>query len=390
MTFSSTRSLLDDLLTARHDDALLLAYREADQPPFGDEEMKVKVRRGRVVEMSKTMDPAEADGENLGIVKFGPAGAAAPGRHHGRLVDAGGAPRLGAARVRASSRRTRPLHAIGTRGLPWIEIDFPEDYERAVRDVLPRSMPTRHALRRAWDGDGRRALERRTAAADRYDDRISPTRHETHCRSPAGRADGSRAGRAGGAAAHRRDRRRHRAAERAARTAARCSSRDERAREIAPRDRLVAIVATSDDGGSSGRLRAEFNIIPPGDIRNCLAALSDNQSLHRRHLPVPLRRRRRPERSRDRQPGADGARRRHERLSRAAVEIAARVVGARGIVLPATSELVTLVAEFEDGRVLSGETAIAAAGGRIARLALMPERPRFLPETCDVHRAAPT
>ena len=50
-----------------------------------------------------------------------------------------------------------------------------------------------------------------------------------------------------------------------------------------------------------------------------------------------------------------------------AVEIAARVVGARGTVLPATSELVTLVAEFDDGRVLSGETAIAAAGGAIAR-----------------------
>ena len=50
-----------------------------------------------------------------------------------------------------------------------------------------------------------------------------------------------------------------------------------------------------------------------------------------------------------------------------AVEIAARVVGAHGTVLPATSEVVTLVAEFEDGRVLSGETTIAAAGGRIAR-----------------------
>ena len=45
------------------------------------------------------------------------------------------------------------------------------------------------------------------------------------------------------------------------------------------RERLVAVVATSDDGGSSGRLRATFNVIPPGDIRNCLAALSDNQGL---------------------------------------------------------------------------------------------------------------
>ena len=49
---------------------------QPDQTPFGDEEMKVKVRRGRVVEMSKTMDPAEADGENVGIVKFGADGAA--------------------------------------------------------------------------------------------------------------------------------------------------------------------------------------------------------------------------------------------------------------------------------------------------------------------------
>jgi uncharacterized cofD-like protein len=71
-----------------------------------------------------------------------------------------------------------------------------------------------------------------------------------------------------------------------------------------------------------------------------------------------------------------------------AVEIAARVVGARGTVLPATSEILTLVAEFEDGRILTGETTIAAAGGRIARLSIIPERPRILPEICDViHRA---
>ena len=62
--------LLNDLLTSRHENALLLAYREADQPPFGDEEMKVQVRCGRVREMSKQMNPDDADGENLGIVKF--------------------------------------------------------------------------------------------------------------------------------------------------------------------------------------------------------------------------------------------------------------------------------------------------------------------------------
>jgi L-glutamine-phosphate cytidylyltransferase len=129
-------TLLEDLLTARHEDALLLAYREINQPPFGDEEMKVKVRCGRVVDMSKTMDPAEADGENLGIVKFGPAGAAALVDIMDRLVAAGSL-REWAPRAFAEFARTRPLHAIGTRGYPWIEIDFPEDYQRAIREVLP-------------------------------------------------------------------------------------------------------------------------------------------------------------------------------------------------------------------------------------------------------------
>src|SRR5437762_4462664 len=68
-------ALLDDLLATHHDAALLMAYRQPGQLPYSDEEMKVKVRSGRVMDLSKTMDPAEADGENLGIVKFGPASA---------------------------------------------------------------------------------------------------------------------------------------------------------------------------------------------------------------------------------------------------------------------------------------------------------------------------
>src|SRR5688572_11293137 len=55
--------LLVDLLSARHEDALLLSYRD-DDTSYGDEEMKVRVRRGRVTDISKTMDPQEADGEN--------------------------------------------------------------------------------------------------------------------------------------------------------------------------------------------------------------------------------------------------------------------------------------------------------------------------------------
>jgi choline kinase len=132
--------LLSDLLTARHENALLLAYREANQPLFSDEEMKVRVKAGRVVEMSKHMDPAEADGENLGIVKFGSRGAAALVDILERIVADGGL-REWAPRAFSEFARVHPLHAIGTRGLPWTEIDFPEDYRHAVEAILPEIEP---------------------------------------------------------------------------------------------------------------------------------------------------------------------------------------------------------------------------------------------------------
>ena len=128
--------LLRDLLTARHEDALLIAYREPDQAPFGDEEMKVAVRSGLVTDISKQLDPAAADGENLGIVKFGADGARVLVEIMDRLVADGGL-RDWAPRAFQEFARVRPLHAIGTRGFPWIEIDFPEDYQRAVRAILP-------------------------------------------------------------------------------------------------------------------------------------------------------------------------------------------------------------------------------------------------------------
>jgi len=130
-------ALLTGLLTTHHDAALLMAYREPGQPPLGDEEMKIKVQAGRVVDMSKTMDPAEADGENLGIVKFGPASAPQLVSIMDRLVTQGGT-RDWAPRAFREYAQTYPLYAVGTGGHPWIEIDFPEDYHRAVRDVLPR------------------------------------------------------------------------------------------------------------------------------------------------------------------------------------------------------------------------------------------------------------
>ena len=125
--------LLADLITARHEDALLISY---DDGPLGDEEMKVKVRCGRVAEIAKTLAPEDADGENVGVVKFGANGA----RLLVDLLDervAAGSLRDWAPRAFGEFARRRPLYVIGTRGYPWTEIDFPEDYERAVNDILP-------------------------------------------------------------------------------------------------------------------------------------------------------------------------------------------------------------------------------------------------------------
>jgi choline kinase len=128
--------LVADLLTARNEDALLVAYRD-EHTVYGDEEMKVRVRGGRVVDISKTMDPHEADGENLGIAKFGARGARALVEEMDALV-ADGNHKAWVPRAFKAFAEKRPLHAIGTRGFPWTEIDFPEDYRNAVEVVLPQ------------------------------------------------------------------------------------------------------------------------------------------------------------------------------------------------------------------------------------------------------------
>lgn len=129
--------LITDLITARHEDALLISYKDEASLSLGAEEMKITVSAGRVVDMSKTIDPAEADGENVGIVKFGAVGASLLTRQIGTLI-AKGAYQAWAPRAFREFARVRALRVIGTRGLPWIEIDFPEDYYRAVNEVLPQ------------------------------------------------------------------------------------------------------------------------------------------------------------------------------------------------------------------------------------------------------------
>jgi L-glutamine-phosphate cytidylyltransferase len=130
------QQLLSDLLSSRHDDALLVAFRDSASAPFGDEEMKVKVRGGRVVDIAKSLTTADTDGENVGIARFSAAGAALLTELMEDLVDSGRL-REWAPRAFQAFASRRPLHAVGTRGFPWIEIDFAEDFQRAAAEVLP-------------------------------------------------------------------------------------------------------------------------------------------------------------------------------------------------------------------------------------------------------------
>jgi choline kinase len=140
--------LLSDLLTARYEDAALVATKGANTK-YSDEEMKVRIRGGLIVDMSKTLTTEESDGENM---KFGKAGTRHLARHLDRIVQAG---ELSAWAPRAfvEFSRRRPLHAVDSRGLPWTEIDFPEDYWGACARVEPaieaseslRGLPARSA-----------------------------------------------------------------------------------------------------------------------------------------------------------------------------------------------------------------------------------------------------
>jgi choline kinase len=127
--------LLTDLIECSYHDALLLS--DTDPNPLGDEEMKVKLKDRMVIDISKAMDPLEADGENVGIVKFGAAGARALAGYMNELIE-GGAVKDWAPRAFREFALHHPLYALSTRGLPWIEIDFPQDYQRAVNEVYPR------------------------------------------------------------------------------------------------------------------------------------------------------------------------------------------------------------------------------------------------------------
>lgn len=127
--------LLSDLLTAKYEDALLMCAR-GGTTSYSDEEMKIHSRRGLVVAIDKALADADCDGENIGIAKFGPAGAVALIEVMGELLRSGGAREWLPRAFQAFAGR-RPLHVVESRGYPWTEIDFPEDYWRACTQVWP-------------------------------------------------------------------------------------------------------------------------------------------------------------------------------------------------------------------------------------------------------------
>ncbi len=144
---------------------------------------------------------------------------------------------------------------------------------------------------------------------------------------------------------------------------------------------LTAVVTVTDDGGSSGRLREDFKMLPPGDVRNCIVALSEDDHLLSRLF-----------RYRFEQGELEG----HSfgnlfvaALSRItgdfaqAVQMSSQILATRGRIYPATNTNVSLAARMDDGSCVRGETNITASRRRIVELMLEPARVPPLPETLE-------
>lgn len=150
---------------------------------------------------------------------------------------------------------------------------------------------------------------------------------------------------------------------------------------------LAAVVTVTDDGGSSGRLRRGFNMLPPGDLRNCMVALSEDE-----HLISRLFRHRFTTGE-----GLEG----HSfgNLFVAAlveitgdfaqaIKLSSQVLATRGHIYPATNANVSLAARMDDGSLVRGETDITASRQRIVELMLDPADAEPLPETLEAIECA--
>lgn len=150
---------------------------------------------------------------------------------------------------------------------------------------------------------------------------------------------------------------------------------------------LTAIVSVGDDGGSSGRLREEMGILPPGDIRHCITALADDEDLVNKLFKYRFKN----------GEGLEGHSFGNLFLTAlyditgdmvSAVRASSRVLSIRGRVLPATLDDMKLVAELEDGRIIHGESTIPEAHGRIKRLYTEPANCTALEDVIQAIRNA--
>lgn len=150
---------------------------------------------------------------------------------------------------------------------------------------------------------------------------------------------------------------------------------------------VTAIVTVGDDGGSSGRLREEMGVLPPGDIRNCIAALADDEDMITELFQYRFKN----------GEGLEGHSFGNLFLTALcaitgdmfrAVKESSNVLNIRGVVLPATLDDMKLAAEFEDGRIIHGESNIPEAHGKIKRLFTEPEHCKALPEAITAIKEA--
>jgi uncharacterized cofD-like protein len=144
---------------------------------------------------------------------------------------------------------------------------------------------------------------------------------------------------------------------------------------------LAAVVTVTDDGGSSGRLREDLNILPPGDVRNCMVALSEDELLLARLFQYRF--------SQGDLEGHSFGNLFVAALSgitgdfAQAVQMSSQILATRGRIYPATNTNVTLAARMDSGEVVRGETSITASPHRILELMLEPADCEPLPGTLD-------
>jgi len=142
---------------------------------------------------------------------------------------------------------------------------------------------------------------------------------------------------------------------------------------------ISAVVTVADDGGSSGRIRQEFDILPPGDIRNCLVALADAPALMRDLFQFRF------ETSSDLKGHSFGnlfitVMTRLTGDFEKAIKETSKVLALRGQVIPSTLNNVVLVAQYSDGTTIVGEDKIPKSLKTISQVKLSPEHPQATPD----------